>query len=53
MKRGWEGARGGCGLEVCGCGVGARKISQIPMGRVESFAGSGQKRTKISTRAGF
>jgi len=27
---GWDGLRGGCGLEVCG--VGAGKISQTPAG---------------------
>jgi len=27
---GWEGARGG--LEVCRCGAGSGKISQIPTG---------------------
>jgi len=26
----WEGALGGCGLEVCEYGSGAGKISQIP-----------------------
>ena len=36
---GWDGLWGGCGLEVCGGGAGAGKISQIP-------AGAGRKRTK-------
>ena len=27
---GWDGLRGGCGLEVCGAGAG--KISQTPAG---------------------
>jgi len=39
---GWDGLRGGCGLEVCGAG----KISQIPAGaeRVSILrGGSGQK----------
>jgi len=29
---GWEGLRGGCRLEVCGCGPGAGKNFQIPAG---------------------
>ena len=29
---GWDGLRGGCGLEVCGCGAGAGKISPTPAG---------------------
>ena len=40
---GWSAGRGG--LEVCGCGAGANKISQ-------TLAGAGRVRTKISTRAG-
>jgi len=29
---GWSAGGGGCGLEVCWCGAGAGKISQIPTG---------------------
>ena len=36
---GWPAGRDGCGLEVCGCGAGAGKISQI-------HAGAGRERTK-------
>ena len=32
--RGWDGVRGGRGLEVCGCGVGEGKIPQTRAGRV-------------------
>ena len=31
-RTGWEGARGGYGLDVCGCWAGAGKISQVPGG---------------------
>ena len=36
---GWDGLWGRCGLEVCGCGAGAGKISQIPAGweRTKNF----------------
>ena len=43
----WDGLRGGCGLEVCGCGAGVGKISQIPVGAGGlNFAGAGREVTK-------
>jgi len=32
---GWEGMQSRCGLNVCGYGVAAGKIFQIPMGAVQ------------------
>jgi len=52
---GWDGVRGGRGLEVCGCGTGAGKISQTPAdaGRVYILRVRGGSGQNISTRAGL
>ena len=41
---GWSVGRSRYGLEVCGCGAGAGKISRTPAGL--NFEGAGRERTK-------
>ena len=46
---GWDGLRGGCGLEVCGCGGERTKFLKLLRVRGEAvlnFAGAGRERTQ-------
>ena len=42
----WEGLRGGCRLEVCGCGSGQDFLNSCGCGAALKFASAGRERTK-------